>query len=339
MSARIVCFGEVLMRLTAPGRELLLQTPQLNVNFGGAEANVAASLATLGHDAAVVTTLPDNGIGRACAGELRRLGIDTRGVRLQEGRMGLYFLSAGALQRPSDILYDRAGSAFVSAAADAYDWPQLLQGASWLHFSGITPAVSAAAADAALKAVRAAREAGARVSFDCNFRPKLWAGRAEQAPALLCKVASEADLIFGNDRDIALMLGQPFPQEQAIERFRAATQLAFDTWPRLQFMAATERKHKDVDHQELAGLIASRNSGVHKTRPYSLSGIIDRIGGGDAYAAGLLHGLIRGYSDTEALDFAMAATCLKHSVPGDANLLREADMLAFLSEDGLDVRR
>lgn len=338
MTHRIVCFGELLMRLTAPGRELLLQTPRLEVNFGGAEANVAASLATLGHDAAMVSTLPDNGIGRACAGELRRLGVDTRGIRYQSGRMGLYFLAVGALQRPSDILYDRADSAFVNAPADAYDWPSLLQGASWLHICGITPAVSHESGQAALAAVRSARELGVRVSYDCNYRAKLWAGRAEQAPAILQELASQADLLFGNDRDIALMLGVPFAQEQAQERFKAAAAVAFERWPTLQYMAATQRKHHTVDDQELAAMLATRGQ-FFSTHSWALNGIVDRIGGGDAFAAGLLHGLITGMDPQKAIDFAVAAGCLKHSVPGDANLLTESDMLSFMAGEGLDVRR
>lgn len=337
MTARIVCFGELLMRLTAPERELLLQSPRLNVHFGGAEANVAASLAVLGHDSAVVSTLPDNSIGRACAGELRRLGVDTHGIRYAEGRMGLYFLAVGALHRPSEIVYDRAGSAFARAA-DNYNWPGLLEGADWLHLSGITPAVGADAAGAARAALRTARGLGLRISFDCNYRNKVWGSRAGEAPALLREFAAEADLLFGNDRDIALMLGLPFPQEQAVERFRAAATAAFAAWPQLKYMAATERGHDSVDHQQLAGLLASRN-GLHKTRGYVLSGIVDRIGGGDAFAAGLLHGLLRGMDDPMKLEFAVACACLKHSIPGDVNLLREADMLAFLADEGLDVRR
>ncbi len=338
MTARIVCFGELLLRLTAPERELLLQSPRLEARFGGAEANVAASLAVLGHDSAMVSTLPDNAIGRAGVGELRRLGVDTRGIRTAEGRVGLYFLAVGALQRPSEILYDRAGSAFACAAADAYDWPALLDGAHWLHLSGITLAVSADAARAARAAVHAAREHGTRISFDCNYRSKVWGNRADEAPALLRELAAEADLLFGNDRDIALMLGLPFPQQPTIQRFRAAAAAAFAAWPRLRYMAATERGHDSVDHQQLAGLMASRD-GLHQTRRYSLNGIVDRIGAGDAFAAGLLHGLLRGMDEAATLDFAVACACLKHSLAGDVNQLREADMLTFLAEEGLDVRR
>ena len=335
---RIVCFGELLMRLSAPGRERLLQSPRLDVHFGGAEANVAASLAILGHDSVVVSTLPDNAIGRACAGELRRHGVDTAGIGFDAGRMGLYFLSPGAMHRPSEVLYDRAESAFSRASADAYDWPRLLAGAQWLHLSGINLALGENVAQAALAAVHAARAAGAQVSFDCNYRSNLWGGRAAQAPELLRGIAAEADLLFGDDRDLALILGLDFPQDQASERFRAAAAAAFSTWPRLRRMAATGREHLSVDRQNICGRLAIGDA-VLTTGTHALDGIVDRIGGGDAFAAGLLHGLLRGMDDAATLDFAIAAACLKHSVPGDVNLLGEADVLAFLAQGGFEVKR
>ena len=334
--AQIVCFGEILMRLTAPERELLLQSPRLAVYFGGAEANVAVSLSVLGHHSSVVTTLPNSSIGRACAGDLQRYGVDTRGVQFAEGRMGLYFLSTGALHRPSDVIYDRAASAFSLAPAANYQWSTLLQEVDWLHLSGITPALSTQASVAALDAVTTARTKGVKISFDCNFRHKLWINRLNEAPKLLQTLASHTDLLFGNSRDIALMLGMPTPNNRTLDHAHAAA--AFAAWPSVQHVAATERSHNTVDHQEIAGLLISR-SGFYKTRSYALRGIVDRIGSGDAFAAGLLHGLLQNMDEAKALDFAMAAACLKHSVPGDANLLRESDMLDFMQEEGLDIRR
>ncbi|HEX7338301.1 MAG TPA: sugar kinase [Rhodanobacteraceae bacterium] len=335
---RIVCFGELLMRLSAPGHERLLQTPQLQTTFGGAEANVAVSLAILGHRAAVVSTLPDNAIGHTCAGELRRHGVDVADICFDDGRMGLYFLSPGAMQRPSEVLYDRAGSAFAMAPADTYDWPRLLADAQWLHVSGITPALGDNTAQAALSAVRAARAVGTRVSFDCNYRGKLWGKQAAQAPRRLCELAAEADLLFGNDRDVALMLGMEFPQADAGERFRAAAKAAFATWPHLQRMATTGRHHHSVDEQDLVGMLADADA-VRVTDAHALRGIVDRVGAGDAFAAGLLHGLLQGMDDAAALDFAVAAACLKHSIPGDVNLLGEEAVRAFLAGDGFEVKR
>lgn len=335
---RIVCFGEPLLRLSPPGCELPLQSPCFNVHVGGAEANVAASLAILGHHSVMVSTLPDNMLGRACAGELRKHGVDTGGILQAEGRMGVYYLSPGAMHRPSEVLYDRADSAFARIPADAYDWPSLLAGVQWLHLSGINLALDENTARAALMAVQAARAGGVSISFDCNYRSKLWGERAAHAPAMLREIVSHADLLFGNDRDIALMLGMAFPQADAIARFRAAADDAFAAWPHLQRMAATERLHRNVDDQDLFGLMATRER-VLTTATHALSNVVDRIGGGDAFAAGLLHGLFRGMPDEAMLDFAITAACLKHSIPGDVNLLREADMLAFLAQGGFEVRR
>lgn len=335
---RIAFFGELLMRLSPPRNELPLQSPRFDVHFGGAEANVAASLAILGHDSIMISALPDNVIGHACAGELRRHGMDTTALHYAAGRMGLYVLSPGAMHRPSDVLYDRADSVFARMSPDAYDWPHLLVGAQWLHLSGINLALGEATAQAALAAVRAARVAGLSISFDCNYRSKLWGPRAAQAPALLHAIAAEADVIFGNDRDIALILGVDFPHVDAIDRFRAAANAAFAAWPRLQRTASTERHHRTVDDQDIFGLMATRDR-VLTTPTHTLAGIVDRIGGGDAFAAGLLHGLFRNMTDDAALDFAIAAACLKHSIPGDVNVLREADMLAFVEQVGFEVKR
>lgn len=335
---RIAFFGELLMRLSPPGCELPLQSPHFNVHFGGAEANVAASLAILGHHSVMISALPDNMLGRACTAELRKHGVDTGRIHHAEGRMGVYYLSPGAMHRPSEVLYDRADSVFARTPAETYDWPQLLADAQWLHLSGINLALGETTSRAALAAVHAARAAGVSISFDCNYRSKLWGVRAVHAPTMLREIVSHADLLFGNDRDIALMLGTDFPQTDAIARFRAAADAAFATWPHLQRMAATERLHRNVDDQDLFGLMATREH-MLTTATHTLAGVVDRIGGGDAFAAGLLHGLFRRMPDKAMLDFAITAACLKHSIPGDVNLLSEADMLALLAQGGFEVRR
>lgn len=336
--SRTVCFGELLLRLSPPRHELPLQSPCFEARFGGAEANVAVALAVLGHASAMVSALPGHAIGRACAGELRRHGVDTDGLHYAEGRMGLYFLAPGAMQRPAEVIYDRADSVFACLPAAAWDWPRLLAGAQWLHLSGINLALGEATAQAALDAVRAARAAGVRVSFDCNYRGKLWGARAAQAPALLREIVAGAELLFGGARDIALILGEDTAGMPADESFGRAAAAAFAAWPGLQCLATTERRQHSVDEQVLLGRLARRGHTL-ATAPRGLAGIVDRIGSGDAFAAGLLHGLQRGMGDQAALDFALAAACLKHSVPGDANLLGEADMLAFLADDGFEVRR
>jgi len=259
-------------------------------------------------------------------------------IRYVEGRMGLYFLSPGAMHRPADVLYDRADSAFALARGDAYDWPSQLVGAKWLHVSGINLALGETTTSAAWDAVQAARDNQIPVSFDCNYRSKLWGDRAADAPSLTRKMAAEADLLIGNDRDIALMLGAAFTHEDASQRFAAAAELAFATWPRLRWMIATERLHHSADQQEVRGLCATRD-GVAHTRWCALPGIVDRIGTGDAFTAGFLHGLLSGATERDALEFAFAAFCLKHSVSGDVNLLGESDIQQFMDGESFDVRR
>lgn len=336
--AQFVCFGEMLLRLSTPDSELLLQTPRLRVHVGGAEANVAVSLAQLGQRAAMVSILPENPLGRACVGELRRHGVGTGGILFVPGRMGLYFLTVGAGHRPSEVLYDRALSAFALAAPELIDWDTVLSGEGCFHLSGITPAVSQSAAEAALRAVHAAREHGWIVSFDCNYRAKVWDARAEQARQILKEIASVTDLLFASERDIALILDLDFSAGQAPERFARAAGTLLQELPQLKMVATTLRTEHSADSHELSGLSASR-AGLTTSRTYSIGRIIDRIGSGDAFAAGLLHGLATGLSQPAALDFAVAAACLKHSIPGDFNLVGSADVDSLVREAGFTVRR
>ncbi len=336
--SKVVCFGEILLRLSAPGKELLLQSHALATHVGGAEANVAVGLAKLGHDTTIVSVLPANALGEACAGELRRHGVDTRSITYRDGRMGLYFLTHGAGHRPAEVLYDRAGSAFASAPPELVPWESALQDAEWLHVSGITPAVSDNGARAALRAVQAAHRAGVKVSYDCNFRARLWGERTPDAPALLRELCSYATLIFGDDRDIAFMFGFDPANASAEERRHLAAKEAFNAIASLQWIAYTERTRHAADVQQLIGTLHDRQT-VYTTRPYALQGIVDRIGAGDAYAAGILHGLLKGLSPQQTVEFAVAAAVLKHSIPGDFNLVSVADVELLLSDVQADVWR
>ncbi len=335
----IVCFGEMLIRLSAPDNELLLQTPRLSIHFGGAEANVAVSLSRLGNAARMISFVPDNALGRAARDELRRYGVDVSQVVFAPGRMGLYFLTQGAMSRPSEVTYDRAGSSFAQAAPDAVDWNDALRGATVLHLSGITPALGPSSAAAALRAAKAARARGVIVSFDGNFRGKLWAVWGGDGPAALRDLLGQADLAFVDDRDIALVLGRKFAATDPSERRREAAWEAFAAFPQLSRIASTFRVQHTVDHHELSAVMFTRAGGEFTARERPLIGIVDRIGAGDAFAAGLLHGQRARMSDQEALDFAHAAACLKHAIPGDFNLATEPDVRAFLEQNGLDVRR
>jgi 2-dehydro-3-deoxygluconokinase len=337
-AAGIACFGEILLRLAAPHSELLLQTRTLLGHIGGAEANVAVALAQWGHSATVVSVLPDNSLGHAAAGELRRHGVNTESVRFRPGRMGLYFLTVGAGQRPSEVLYDRENSAFALAPPELIDWNAVLSGVSWLHLSGITPAVGPQSAEAALRAARTARSLGVAVSFDCNYRAKLWERWHGDARPILRELVEQADLLFAEQRDISLILGQSFDGVPAAEQFRIAGQLAFDTFPHLRRIATTVRVQRSVDDHDLSGALLSR-TGLHTTRTYSIGRIIDRIGSGDAFAAGILHGVRTQMDDQDTANFGVAAAVLKHSIHGDFNLVSIAEVQNLLRDAGFTVRR
>lgn len=334
-SGRIVCFGEILLRMAAPAGELLLQSPTLSTCIGGAEANVAVSLARLGHDVAMVSALPDNALGLAARDALRAHGVDTRAIHFQAGRMGLYFLAPGAVVRQSDIIYDRAGSVFAQSDTALYDWPALLAGADWLHVSGVSPAVGLMAGRAVIDAMRAARALGVRVSFDANYRASLWAARGIDGAQVLYQLMNLADIAFADRRDIALVLKRP---ELLNDHRRAdALDAAFDNFPQLKRIAATTRTQHSVERHDLAARMHTRE-GMVETGTMALRGIVDRIGTGDAFAAGVLHGLHSGWEDARALEFGLASASFKHGVAGDFSPASEAQIEAVL-QGALDVRR
>ena len=336
MSAKIVCFGELLLRLSAPGRELLLQSGRLNVHVGGAEANVAVGLACLGHETAMVSRVPDNPLGDAAIAYLRRCGVSTDGVGRGPGRMGLYFLSAGAGLRPSSIVYDREGSSFAQARQSDFDWQRLLDGAALLHLSGITPALGARSSQAALAAADAARALGVTVSFDGNYRAQLWQAWESDPKAILGELVSKADILFGNHRDVSLLLGREF-EGDGRQRRREAAEAAFDRFPNLRLIASTSRQIDDADRHRLAARIDTPDA-EFETDETVLAGIVDRIGAGDAFAAGVLHGVLSGAPNERAVNYGLALSCLKHSLPGDSSLFGPADLDSFLAGN-LDVRR
>jgi 2-dehydro-3-deoxygluconokinase len=333
---RIICFGELLLRLTAPGRELLLQTGRLDVHVGGAEANVAIGLARLGHEAAMISRVPEGALGDAAAGHLRRYGVSTAGVATGPGRMGLYFLSPGAGLRPSDIIYDREGSSFALAGPGDFDWDRLLDGADLLHLSGITPALGERSAAAAVAAAEAARAKGIKVSFDGNYRAQLWERWESDPKAVLGRLVGRADILFGNHRDISLLLGRAFSGEGE-ERRREAADAMFAHFPGLSMIASTARHVVDADTHRISARIDGRD-GSAQTGEVVVAGIIDRIGAGDAFAAGILHGLRAGLDLDGIVKAGLALTCLKHSLAGDASLFSQRDIDAFLAGE-LDVRR
>src|SRR5437868_6391463 len=266
----------------------------------------------------MVSRVPDNALGQAAVGYLRRYGVSIDGVDQGAGRMGLYFLSVGAGLRPSSIVYDREGSSFALASKDDFDWDRLLDGTELLHLSGITPALGPASADVALAAVKAARSRGIKVSFDGNYRSQLWQQWASDPKAILSEIVDAADILFGNHRDISLLLGRKFGGEGE-QRRREAAEAALDAFPSLQLIASTARHIDDADRHRVAARIDSRE-GAFPTEEVVVAGIVDRNGAGDAFAAGVLHGLLSGAAHERAVRYGLALACLKHSLPGDASL-------------------
>ncbi|HVN43860.1 MAG TPA: sugar kinase [Steroidobacteraceae bacterium] len=331
--AQVVCFGEILLRLSPPRCERLQQARELHLHVGGAEANVAISLAQLGHRSLMVSFVPQNALGRLCVGELRRHGVQVEGIRAAAGRMGLYFVETGAGHRATQVLYDRAYSAFALAAGEDLPWGELLTGVEWLHLSGVTPALGRRAADATLTAARAAHSRGVRISFDCNYRTSLWSAwaGAEDAAGILREIAGGAELLFASERDLALILGRQ-PAEHGgntQEQFAAAALAALARFEQLRYVASTLRIHHGADMQDLTALMMSRE-GLFSTRHYPLGEVVDRIGSGDAFAAAVLHGLLGHFDTQRVLDFAAAAACLKHALPGDFSLAAEHEIEAVL---------
>ncbi len=326
---RVVCFGEMLLRLAAPRGKMLRDTSELQVYVGGAEANVALALAHFGHRSAMSSVVADTATGALCTSELARHGVDTDTVCAAPGRMGLYFFERGAGLRPARVLYDREFSAFARAMAQGVAWDRVFEGAGWLHVSGITAALSAEAASTLLAGVRAAHERRIRVSFDCNYRPSLWQARAAQAGSILREIAACAEVLFANAHDLALMLGSAPPQADCEQAFEDLTGVAMARFASVQRIATTARLERAADDQELSGLYACRN-GIFRSRTYALRDIVERIGSGDAFAAGVLHGVLSDFDPQRTVEFATAAACLKHSVAGDFSVASVADVEALV---------
>jgi 2-dehydro-3-deoxygluconokinase len=336
MAARVVTVGELMLRLSPPGHERLLQSPTFDARFGGAEANVAVSLAQWGLDAAFVTALPANAIGDAAIGELRRFGVDTRAVRRAGDRVGIYFVEKGAAQRASKVLYDRASSSIARATADDFDWDAILAGADWLHISGITPAISAEAAGLALAAVQAARGRGVTVSCDYNYRANLWKyGR--KAPDVMRTIVSYADIGIANEEDCQQSLGIASPVDVTsgaldADAYRALAARVLEEFPNLRAQVITLRESRSADQNGWSACLHNREQFLISRR-YEINDIVDRVGSGDAFAAGLIYGLLTRKDDAKALEFAAAAGCLKHSIPGDFNMIKASDVDTLMQGD------
>ncbi|MEP6508353.1 MAG: sugar kinase [Gemmatimonadales bacterium] len=333
---RIVTFGEVMLRLKSPGFEKLFQFSLLEATFGGAEANVAVSLAQFGLDVAFVTALPSNQIGDACVADMKSFGVDTSHAARRGDRIGVYFLESGANQRPSKVIYDRAGSSIATAKPGDFNWREILQGATWFHVSGVTPAISASAADLALQATSIARSMGVTVSCDYNFRKNLWK-YGKKAPDVMRELVKSVNIGIANEEDCQLALGVESSVDirsgsLPADRFRQLAEAVLDQFPNLDKQVITLRESHSASQNTWSAVLHNRKDFI-ASKSYEITDIVDRVGGGDSFAAGLIYGLNTYADDASALEFAVAASCLKHSIPGDYNRVGVGDVEALMNGD------
>lgn len=333
---RVVSFGEIMLRLKSPGHERLFQGPQLEATFGGAESNVAVSLANYGLRATFVSALPKNPVGESAAAELRRFGVDVSQIRRQGDRVGIYFLEAGANQRPSTVVYDRSGSSISTAEPGDFDWEEIFDGADWFHLSGITPALSESAARLSFEAVRMARKKGVTVSCDYNYRKNLWK-YGTSAVEVMRELVKHVDVGIANEEDCQNSLGievdvDVHSGELETEKYRALAQRVLQDFPNLKKQVITLRESRSADHNGWSACLHNGSEFLVSQR-YEVTDIVDRVGGGDAFAGGLIYGLLAYGDDARALEFATAASCLKHSIPGDFNRVGVAEVEALMKGD------
>jgi len=334
---KILTFGEIMLRLKAPGHERLMQTPFLEATFGGGEANVAVSLANYGMDAAFLTVLPDNAVGDACIGELRRFGVDTGRILRAPGRVGIYYLDAGANQLPSKVIYDRAYSAVSLAKPGDIDWERAFDGIGWFHITGITPAVSESLMELSLEAVREANTRNITVSCDLNYRKNLWR-YGKDAKEIMSAIASFSDVLIANEEDVQKSLGIKADVDVESgnidsDKYKALSDKVLEKYPNVKLIAITLRESKSADINGWSACLNNREKFI-VSKHYDIRDIVDRVGGGDSFSGGLIYGLNYYETVEDALEFAVAASCLKHSVIGDFNRVTLDDVRKLMTGDG-----
>ena len=337
--AKVVTFGEIMLRLKSPAYERFFQSPVLEATFGGGEANVAVSLANYGMDVSFVTVLPKNDISEACIRELRGFGVDTGKIVRKDGRLGIYYLETGAVQRPSKVVYDRAGSAIAEAKAGDIDWKKVFDGATWFHLTGITPAISQGAADLSLEAVKAAKEMGVHVSCDLNYRKNLWK-YGKKADEVMTELVKYVDTVIANEEDFqkALLLKADSVSsveagELNVDQYKAIASLAMEKYPNIQRVAITLRESKSANHNDWRACLYNGKD-FFLSRKYQITDIVDRVGGGDSFGAGLIYGINTYGDEKTALEFAVAASCLKHTISGDYNRVSASEVESLMKGSG-----
>ncbi len=333
---RVVTFGEIMLRLKPPGFERLFQSSHLESSFGGAEANVAVSLVQFGIPARFVTALPSNSIGDAAVREVAGFGVDTSFIRRAGERVGVYFLETGANQRPSKVTYDRAGSSIATAKSGDFDWDAIFKGATWFHVSGVTPAISADAAALTLEAVKAARAKGITVSCDYNYRKNLWK-YGKKPPDVMGEIVNNVNIGIANEEDCEKALGITCSGSHAKgskhDHYREIADKVLARFPNLEKQVITLRESRSADNNGWSAVLHDGKE-MFTSRSYEITDIVDRVGAGDSFAAGLIYGLITYKDDRKALEFATATSCLKHSIPGDFNRVNVAEVEALMGGEG-----
>jgi len=329
----VLTFGEIMLRLSTPGFERFTQAHSFEARFGGGEANVAVSLAGLGLPARFVTRLPDNDLGRSCRMELLRYGVNTDFITTGGDRLGIYFLETGAVNRPSQVIYDRAHSSMATIDAGMIDWDKAFAGAEWFHFTGITPAISEGAAKACLEAVHFANKKGITVSTDLNFRKSLWK-YGKKAAEVMPDLVAGCDLILGNEEDAEMVFGiRPEPSNEDAKGYGSVCRQLMERFPRTKNIVITLRGSINANHNTWSGVMWDGKK-IFRAPEYDITHIVDRVGGGDSFMAGLIYGMITWPADPQrALDFAAAASCLKHTIPGDFNLVSVREVERLMAGD------
>lgn len=333
---KYVTFGEVMLRLKSPGHEKLFQSPNLEANFGGGEANVAVSLANYGLDVQYVSALPKNDIAETCIREIKGFGVDTNQIVRREGRVGIYFLEGGANQRPSNVIYDREGSSISLLELGEIDWDEILKDAKWFHISGITPAISKRAKAVSLEAVKKAKECGVTVSCDFNYRKKLWK-YGESSIEVMNELVKFVDIGIANEEDCQKSLGVHVDVDVEkgtldTDKYKLLGNKVLETFPNLKMIAITLRESKSADINGWSACLNDREN-FYLSKRYMMNDIVDRVGGGDSFAGGLIYGLNTYSNRQDALEYAVAASCLKHSISGDFNRVNVTDVENLMNGD------
>ncbi len=331
---KIITMGEIMLRLSTPGNTRFVQSNQFDVVYGGGEANVAVSLANYGHDAYFVSKLPPHEIGQSAVNALRTYGVHTDYIARGGNRVGIYFLETGASMRPSKVIYDRAGSSISQATPDDFDFDSIMKDATWFHWSGITPALSDDAAKLTELACIAAKKHGVRISVDLNFRKKLWT--KEKAQSIMKPLMKYVDVCIGNEEDAELCLG--FKPTANVESGETHAEGYKEIFKRMReefnfdIVVSTLRESFSASHNGWKALIYNGNE-FYESKRYDIQPIIDRVGGGDSFSGGIIHGLLTKDTQGEALEFAVAASALKHTINGDFNLVSAEEVEVLVAGD------